>query len=83
LIGELEQVSDIVLIDVPPVLPITDALVVASMVGSVLLVIGPRSGTRATIVASRQHLDRVGARVVGAVLNDFSSRGPGHVKYGY
>jgi capsular exopolysaccharide synthesis family protein len=84
LIGELEQVSDIVLIDVPPVLPVTDALVVASMAGTVLIVIGPQSATRSTLVATRQHLDRVGARVVGEVVNGLSGRGPGYGSgYGY
>lgn len=84
LISELERTSDIVLIDVPPILPVTDALVVASTAGAVLLVIGPLSGTRSTLVATRQHLDRVGARVVGAVLNGLSGRGLGYGSgYGY
>lgn len=84
LITELEKVSDIVLIDVPPVLSGTDALVVASMASTVLLVIGPRSTTRSAVVATRQHLDRVGARVLGAVLNGQSTKGAGYGSgYGY
>ena len=39
----LEDVSDIVLIDLPPILPITDALVVAAVTKNVLLVIGPKA----------------------------------------
>jgi polysaccharide biosynthesis transport protein len=67
-IESLEDVSDIVLIDLPPVLPVTDALVVAAVTRNVLLVIGPKSSTPA-ISATRQQLDRVGARVIGGVLN--------------
>ena len=68
-IEDLERVSDIVLIDAPPVLPVTDAPVVAAMTTNVLLVIGPNSATRASVVSARQQLERVGARIVGGVLN--------------
>jgi polysaccharide biosynthesis transport protein len=66
---DLERVSDIVLIDAPPVLPVTDAPVVAAMTKNVLLVIGPNSATRASVVSARQQLERVGARILGGVLN--------------
>jgi Mrp family chromosome partitioning ATPase len=68
-LAELEKLSDIVLIDVPPVLPITDALVVAEVTKHVLLVIGPEASTRPAITSARQQLDRVGARILGGVLN--------------
>ena len=69
ILAELEKLSDIVLIDVPPVLPITDALVVAEVTKHVLLVISPEASTRPAITAARQQLDRVGARILGGVLN--------------
>jgi polysaccharide biosynthesis transport protein len=69
ILAELERLSDIVLIDVPPVLPITDALVVAEVTKHVLLVIGPKASTRPAITSARQQLDRVGARILGGVLN--------------
>jgi tyrosine-protein kinase len=68
-LAELEKLSDIVLIDVPPVLPITDALVVAEVTKHVLLVIGPKASTRPAMTSARQQLDRVGARILGGVLN--------------
>jgi succinoglycan biosynthesis transport protein ExoP len=69
ILAEIERLSDIVLIDVPPVLPITDALVVAEVTKHVLLVIGPEASTRPAITSARQQLDRVGARILGGVLN--------------
>ncbi len=66
---DLEETSDIVLIDAPPILPFTDAPMVAAMAKSVLLVIGPNSSTQSTILSARQQLDRAGARVLGGVLN--------------
>jgi capsular exopolysaccharide synthesis family protein len=68
-IRSLEEISDIVLLDTPPVLPVTDALVVASITRHVLLVIGPKSDKRPTLISMRQQLDRVGADIIGAVLN--------------
>lgn len=65
----LEEASDIVLVDVPPILPVTDALVLAALTGNVLFVIGPRADTRVAITSARQQLDRVGARIIGGVLN--------------
>ena len=65
----LEDVSDFVLIDLPPALPVTDALVVADITKNVLIVIGPKSNDRPTIAATRQQLDRIGARILGGVLN--------------
>ena len=75
--GGARELSDIVLIDVPPVLPITDALVVAEVTKHVLLVISPEASTRPAITSARQQLDRVGARILGGVLNgpDPSCRG--------
>jgi capsular exopolysaccharide synthesis family protein len=68
-LATLEDRMDIVLIDLPPVLPLTDALVVAAVTKNVLLVIGPRANTRPTITSVRQQLDRVGARILGGIFN--------------
>jgi polysaccharide biosynthesis transport protein len=69
LLADLERTSDLVLIDAPPILPVTDALVLAPRTGGVLVVIGVRSATVTTVSSARQQLDKVGARVLGAVLS--------------
>ncbi len=69
LLEALAEASDIVLIDAPPVLPVTDALVVARVADGVLFVIGPRSNTLSVLNSARQRFDNVGARVLGVVLN--------------
>lgn len=66
---ELESIADIVLIDAPPVLPVSDALVLAPLVQGMVLVIGPRSATRSSVTSARQQMEKVGARVLGGVLN--------------
>lgn len=66
---ELESIADIVLIDAPPVLPVSDALVLAPLVQGMVLVIGPRSATRDSVTSARQQMEKVGARILGGVLN--------------
>jgi receptor protein-tyrosine kinase len=70
---------DIVLLDCPPVLPVTDALVVSRMADATVLVVDSRSTERRAIRRSLQQLQQVGAPVVGTVLNGISDGG----EYGY
>lgn len=69
LLKDLEQRADLVLIDTPPLLPVTDALVIAPMVSGALIVLGPRSVTSGVISSVRQQLAKVGANTLGLVLN--------------
>jgi non-specific protein-tyrosine kinase len=74
LLDELTAQGDIVLIDSPPVLPVTDAAVLAQYVDGVLLVI---DAGRTRLDAARQALQslrQVGANVLGAVLNGVPER---------
>jgi capsular exopolysaccharide synthesis family protein len=68
LLRDLEDRADFVLIDVPPVLPYTDAAVVSAVASGVLLVVrGGRTRYDDVSWAARA-LDAVGARVLGAVV---------------
>jgi polysaccharide biosynthesis transport protein len=69
ILRDLEESSDIVLIDAPPIMAVTDALVVALAAQGVFLVIGPRGVERSSVVSARQQLDKAGARLLGVVLN--------------
>jgi hypothetical protein len=40
-----------------------------SVTATVLRVIGPKANTRPAISSARQQMDRVGARIIGGVLN--------------
>jgi capsular exopolysaccharide synthesis family protein len=81
----LERVGDgvdLVLIDSPPVLPVTDALVLAQQVDGVVLVADARHTGLPEIREAYQRLEQVGAPLVGTVLN--SAEGTvGSYSYGY
>jgi capsular exopolysaccharide synthesis family protein len=70
LLRELSDLFDLVVIDAPPVLASADAAILASMTDGVLLVIRAGRTGRGAIQHAYQQLIKVGARVVGTVLND-------------
>src|SRR5207244_7193754 len=61
---------DIVLIDTPPVLPVTDAAIVSSQVDGVVLVYQAGKVGRLVLKRAKVHLEGVGGKVWGVVLND-------------
>ncbi len=70
---------DLVLVDSPPVLPVTDASVLASWADGVLLVATAGSTSRRHLTRAADTLRQVDAELMGVVLN----RAPGHGGYGY
>ncbi|HEX8863353.1 MAG TPA: polysaccharide biosynthesis tyrosine autokinase [Actinomycetes bacterium] len=67
-IHELRTHADFVLVDAAPLLPVADAATVVPACDAVLLVADARSSTRANVTEARQQLDRMNAKVLGAVL---------------
>ena len=59
-----------VVIDTPPILSVTDALVISSLVDGVVLVIHSGKTAREAVQKARNQLQAVGARILGAVVND-------------
>jgi capsular exopolysaccharide synthesis family protein len=69
LLHELASLSDIVVIDAPPVLPVADAAALSAQVDATLMVLRHSHTLRSGASAARRRLDAVGGRVVGYVLN--------------
>lgn len=59
----------LLVLDAPPVLPVTDSEVLAPMVDGVVLVVHLGKTPRAAAREARDHLTRVGARLLGVVVN--------------
>jgi receptor protein-tyrosine kinase len=80
----LRQHFDLVLIDSPPVLPDTDAVLLASLADATLLVVAAGRTRRGDLRRSADKLAQVNARVIGLVLNETSRQGGGYgYRYGY
>ncbi|MFI6425776.1 polysaccharide biosynthesis tyrosine autokinase [Promicromonospora sp. NPDC050880] len=69
LIEETSQKFDYVIIDTPPLLPVTDAALIAKMTSGVLMVAGAGQVRREQLRQSLANLSAVSARVLGIVLN--------------
>jgi capsular exopolysaccharide synthesis family protein len=78
-IEALHDRCDLLLIDSPPVLPVTDALVIAGLVDAVLLVGDSGSTTKRSLTRAVELLRQVDAPLAGSVLNGVGGR----TEYGY
>ncbi|QMW68242.1 polysaccharide biosynthesis tyrosine autokinase [Mumia sp. ZJ1417] len=64
----LRESYDVVLIDAPPLLPITDAALLASQADGAILVVRSKKTTRDQVRRAVDRLQGVGARLLGTVL---------------
>lgn len=83
LIARLEMTFDTVVLDAPPLLPVTDAAVLSQNVGGVVVVVGTQKVKRNELERSLDALHLVGAKVLGVVLNRLPAKGPDAYAYGY
>jgi non-specific protein-tyrosine kinase len=81
LLGLLTQHVDVVVIDSPPVLPVTDAAVLAQSVDGVLLVVDAGETRRGIAQHAVESLRQVGANVIGVVLNRVPTSKAGYYYY--
>ena len=71
LLGHLRSTADYVVIDTPPALVVTDAMIVAPRVDGVVVVVDSDVTTGAAALHTVEQLEQVGAKVIGSVLNRF------------
>lgn len=80
--AELQKLCDLVIVDSPPVLPVSDALVLAKQVDGTLLVANGARTSAPELSRAVELLRQVDAKLVGTVLNQVSRSGNGY-GYGY
>ncbi|MBW3626294.1 MAG: polysaccharide biosynthesis tyrosine autokinase [Actinobacteria bacterium] len=83
LLTALRRECDVVLVDSPPVLPVTDAMVLSRMVDATILVGTAGQTTRREYQRSFEMLQQVDANLVGTVLNGVEQGGGYGYGYGY
>jgi capsular exopolysaccharide synthesis family protein len=86
LISSLESSFDIVLFDAPPLLPVTDAAILATKAGGALLVVAAGRAHKNQVRGAVSALTNVGAKVAGVVMTMMPTKGPdsyGYGRYGY
>lgn len=76
LLAEMRMSYDVILVDTPPLLPVTDAAAVAPATDGVLLVCRFKATSREQVSMARHALDAVGAQVLGTVFTMVPASGP-------
>lgn len=80
---EFQQSFDMVLIDTPPMLAITDARLIGKLASAVLLVVRAGGTTRDAALAARTRLKEDGIPVIGSIMNDWNPKHSRNGYYGY
>ncbi|MCB0247742.1 MAG: CpsD/CapB family tyrosine-protein kinase [Anaerolineae bacterium] len=73
LLNALVESADLVLVDAPPVVAVSDASVMATKVDGVLLVLKAGQTKRDYARQAKETLEKVNAHVIGAVLNNVAA----------
>jgi capsular exopolysaccharide synthesis family protein len=74
---------DMILVDSPPILAVSDAGALIPMTDGVLLVVGSGRTARLTLRRAKTAIEAVQGRIVGAVLNRFDPRAQGYSRHQY
>lgn len=82
LVTELSADS-LVIVDAPPLIPVTDAAVLAARTDGAIIVTTVGRTTFDALKKAQQNLERTGGRILGVVLNRVPRKGSGAAYYGY
>jgi capsular exopolysaccharide synthesis family protein len=86
LLQELRFYFDFIVIDSPPIIPVSDPLLIADQVDGVLLVVKAGSTQKEVVNRAAKLLSNIGINFLGIVLNDYEEVLPYYYKeryYGY
>ncbi|MBM7473404.1 polysaccharide biosynthesis tyrosine autokinase [Subtercola frigoramans] len=86
LITALNDQVDYVIIDAPPLLPVTDAAIISSMTAGAIVIAGSGKVKRTELARALNSLTGIKSNVVGVVLTMLPSKGPDAYnaeRYGY
>jgi tyrosine-protein kinase Etk/Wzc len=85
IMAELSLKYDRILVDSPPVMPVTDACILGAICDVTLLVLRAEKSTRKSAQQARDGLLSVGAHILGAIVNDVPRKKGryGYYNYGY
>ena len=81
LIADVKSRFDLVLIDSPPILGVSDASVLANEADMTIIVVQHRKLPRQMLMRVKQAVDNVGGNVLGVVLNNVDIRSDSQYSY--
>ena len=81
LLEHLQNMFDVIIIDTPPLLPASDALLIAPLVHGVVFVVKAGYMNREMVVKAVNQLDMTGTKILGVVLNNVNVKKEGYYNY--
>lgn len=82
MLEKLKSYYDYIILDLPPVGEVSDAIVAAKFTDGILLVACQNYCTTGAFSRAVEQFEFVGAKILGVVLNRVSEHGKGYYKYG-
>jgi len=83
LMKQLSSEYDFVIYDSPPVISVTDAVILSSQTDGVILLVDSRTSARQAVVRAKQTLELANAKILGVVLGKVSKETRGYYHYYY
>ncbi len=83
LVKDLRSRFDVVILDAPPLLPVTDAALLAARADGMLAIVRHGKTTRDQLAHALERVDSVGAKCLGVVINLVPPKRGGDRGYGY
>jgi capsular exopolysaccharide synthesis family protein len=77
-IQTLSNMADVVIFDSPPVMAVTDPIVLATQMNSVVVVLDARRARKQTVKQATQSLKQAGTPIAGVIFNKVSTKGTGY-----
>jgi succinoglycan biosynthesis transport protein ExoP len=82
LLGTLEAEFDVVILDLPPLLPVTDAALVSKLTRGALVVVAAGRTHKGELAGAVASLTNIGAPIAGIILTMLPMKGPDAYAYG-
>jgi succinoglycan biosynthesis transport protein ExoP len=81
LVKKWREEYDFVVIDTPPVLSVTDAVVLSPNCDAIVLVVRSGSTTKQSLLLARKMFARASTRIAGVLINGFNLNSPDYYNY--
>lgn len=81
LMAEFEELFDLIIFDMPPVIAVTDAQVMSSKTDGTIFVVNKDGADKEMVTKSKELLEKVKANVIGVVLNRVELKGDNYYYY--
>jgi len=83
ILAEMKQEYDFILCDVPPILVVSDAALLAANLDGVLILVREGKAVAHDVKRAADQMQRFGGTVLGAIYNAYGEESRGYGKYGY